>query len=318
MAYTRNDNPDVSIVVASHRSQWIEELCERLLNQSNGDTVPYEIIIVTDYHNDFFAQKYPGIRWIFIADLSISRKRNEGIRNAKGKYIGFTDDDCMPAPDWICAGYRYLESNDSIAGVEGYTRIDAVENKGTAGEYKRLEKRGFRTNNIFYRKTDLDGAGHFDTRFSVQREDIDLAFTLLSQGKKIDYCKDLLVVHRFREGEPWDLVKNCVNRRFDPLLYKKHSGLYRQYIKSPFPLSILVSFILFVPFIVALAGVSRYRNAVLLTVSGAVLLTLRRNGLRITRPSGIIREMIVVTAAPLVLCGALLYGSVKFKKFLML
>lgn len=318
MAHTRNDNPDVSIIVASHRSQWIEELCEKLLNQSHGDTIPYEIIIVTDYRNDLFAQKYPGIQWIFIPDLSISRKRNEGIRNASGKCIGFTDDDCMPAPDWVSMGYRYLECNVSVAGVEGYTRIDVDESKGTAGEYKRLEKRGFRTNNIFYRKTDLDGAGYFDTRFSVQREDIDLAFTLLSKGKKIDYCKDLLVVHRFREGEPWDLLKNCVNRRFDPLLYKKHPCLYRQYIKSPFPLSIFVSFILFVPFVAALTGLSRYRNALLLTISGAVLLTLRRNGLQITRPSGIIREMIVITAAPLVLCGALLYGSVKFKKFLML
>lgn len=318
MAHTRKDNPEVSVIVASHRLQWIEDLCERLLKQNCRDTLPYEIIIVTDYRNDHFAQKYPGIRWIFYPDLSISRKRNEGIRSASGNYIGFTDDDCIPAPDWVSTGYRYLEKNDGVAGVEGYTRVDVAESRGTAGEYKRLEKRGFRTNNIFYRKKDLDGAGHFDTRFSVQREDIDLAFTLLSQGKKIDYCNDLTVVHRFREGEPWDLLKNCVNRRFDPLLYKKHPGLYRKYIKSPFPLSILFSLFLFVPLMAALAGVSRYRNAVLLTLSGAVIATLRRNGLQITGTSGILMEMIVVTAAPLVLCGALLYGSVKFKKFLFL
>jgi GT2 family glycosyltransferase len=310
--------PDVSVIVASHRSQWIDELCDRLQSQKDIDTTRYEIIIVTDYRNDSFSKKYSRIQWILYPDISISKKRNEGIRNASGKCIAFTDDDCMPAPDWVAGGFQYLETHPDVAGVEGYTKIDAIESKGTAREYKRLEKRGYRTNNIFYRRADLVEAGFFDTRFSVQREDIDLAFTLLSQGKRIDYCKELSVTHRFRDGEPWDLLKNCINRRFDPLLCKKHPKQYRQHIKSPFPLSILISFIIIIPLILALSGVFRYRNAIMVTVMSAALFAIRRNGLHGMRPSGLIREMISVASAPIVLCAALLYGSVKYKKFLIL
>jgi glycosyltransferase involved in cell wall biosynthesis len=309
----------LSIVVASHRSQWIEELSERLLCQLRLHRSIYEIIIVTDYPNEKFHQKYQGITWVYYPDLSISKKRNEGIRKASGVYIAFTDDDCVPSLDWAVTGVEYLDKNSQIAGVEGRTQITGIPDSGrTITEYKRLEKRGYRTNNIFYRKADLIEAGLFDTRFSVQREDIDLAFTLISQGKKIDYSTGIYVSHRFRDGESWDLLKNCINRRFDPLLYKKHPRLYRQHIKTPFPITILLSFIIWVPLLLAIMGLNRYRLSTILTGISIVSLTIHRNGLNVVKNSNLFKEMISITAAPFILTAALIYGSIKHKKFLLL
>jgi GT2 family glycosyltransferase len=158
--------------------------------------------------------------------------------------------------------------------------------------------------------------GLFDTRFSVQREDIDLAFSLLSVGKKIDYCRDIRLSHRFRDGEPWDLLKNCINRRFDPLLFKKHPYLYRQYIKTPFPLSILLSSLIFLPLLLLIAGLFSFRRAALISTVITLLFTLRRTGMKPVAISSFVKEMLSVIASPIVLTGALLYGSIKYKKVL--
>ncbi|HEX2959461.1 MAG TPA: glycosyltransferase family A protein [Chitinispirillaceae bacterium] len=308
----------LSVVVASHRIKWINELSELLLSQKGIDRSEFEIIIVTDYQNDTLSEKYPGIKWIFYPDLSISKKRNEGIGNANGIYVAFTDDDCMPSLTWAADGVTYLDNNPGIAGVEGYTTIDSAGESRVLIEYRRLEKQGFRTNNIFYRKSDLVAAGLFDTRFSVQREDVDLAFSLLSLGKKIEYCKNITLGHRFRDGEPWDLLKNCINRRFDPLLYKKHPELYRQYIKSPFPLSILLSSVIFLPLLLLIAGLFSFRRAVLISTVAALLFTLHRTGIKPVAVSSLVKEMVSVVAAPVALTAALLYGSIKYKKVLLL
>jgi glycosyltransferase involved in cell wall biosynthesis len=308
----------LSIIVASHRTKWINELSELLLAQKGIGRSEFEVIIVTDYPNNAWSEKYPEIRWVFYPDLSISKKRNEGIRNAKGEYIAFTDDDCVPSLTWAVDGVAYLDNNQGIAGVEGYTTIDSGSDVWVLKEYRRLEKQGFRTNNIFYRKSDLIEAGLFDTRFSVQREDIDLAFSMLSLGKKIEYSKEITLSHRLRDGEPWDLLKNCVNRRFDPLLFKKHPELYRQYIRSPFPLSILLSWVIFFPLLLLICGLFSFRRAIPISIVAVLLFTLRRTGVKPISFSSLVKEMLSVTAAPIVLTGALLYGAIKFKKVLLL
>jgi glycosyltransferase involved in cell wall biosynthesis len=314
----KNKMPKLSIIVASHRTKWIGELSELLLAQEGIGRSEFEVIVVTDYPNNAWAEKYPEIKWILYPDLSISKKRNEGIRNAKGEYVAFTDDDCIPSSAWAADGVAYLENNQNVAGVEGYTTIDSGGEGRILKEYRRLEKQGFRTNNIFYRKSDLIEVGLFDSRFSVQREDIDLAFSILSLGKKIEYCKEITLSHRFRDGEPWDLLKNCVNRRFDPLLYKKHPELYRKYIRSPFPLSILLSWMIFFPLLLFICGLFSFRRASLISIVVALLFALRRTGVKPVSFSCLIKEMLSVIAAPVVLTGALLYGSIKFKKVLLL
>jgi hypothetical protein len=141
---------------------------------------------------------------------------------------------------------------------------------------------------------------------------------LISQGKKIDYSTGIYVSHRFRDGESWDLLKNCINRRFDPLLYKKHPRLYRQHIKTPFPITILLSFIIWVPLLLAIMGLNRYRLSTILTGISIVSLTIHRNGLNVVKNSNLFKEMISITAAPFILTAALIYGSIKHKKFLLL
>jgi glycosyltransferase involved in cell wall biosynthesis len=311
--------PFLSIVVASHRQDYIEQCVEALLAAVAAMPTPNtEIIVVTDYDASLLSPKYSAVSWEYCVDLSISRKRNCGIKKARGAIIGFVDDDCLVAKDWINIAAAFFYNHPDCAGVEGHTTI--VPPEKTAGhlrEFKRLERAGFRTNNIFYKKEALQSAGLFDERFTLQREDLDLAFTIMRNSGTIEYCGELSVSHCFRPDEPWDLLKNCINRRFDPLLFKKHPVRYRQYVKQPVPPAIaLVGLV----WLLLIYDAAFYRAFLLPGIALLVIVCAigawRRNQYKLPAMLSFLRDVLAYALSPFVLWGALVYGSLKWKKLL--
>jgi GT2 family glycosyltransferase len=315
----REQEPLVTIVISSHRPDFIADPL-RLLQQQQG-AIPFDTVVVADYPVDAFRTAFPQVQWQYRNDRSISAKRNEGVRNARGRIIGFLDDDCRPSDCWIAAATAWLEAHPEAAGVEGLTTIETVPGVGDGllREFKRLERQGYRTNNIFYRKDAFLSVGGFDERFTVQREDIDLAFMLLEKGFTIGYSETVRVEHRYRHWERWDLLKNCWNRRFDPLLYRKHRHRYRVFVGSPFPKGLLLLLIAHASGVAGLAV-----RSMGLTVGVAVFdflllgfLAARRTGAGCGSARRFMTEAVAVAAAPFVLLAALVYGSVKFRKLLL-
>ncbi|MFP4240628.1 MAG: glycosyltransferase family 2 protein [Chitinispirillaceae bacterium] len=306
----------VSVVVASHRPDYIEETLRTVRNSSAASGLDVQIIIVADYDTTRFQDR--GVDWYFHDDRSISAKRNIGVEKAEAPVVAFVDDDCRVDENWISTGYRYLRENPLVAAVEGKTTVDIPPDApGMIREYKRLEKPGYRTNNIFYRKDVFDSVGGFDTRFTVQREDLDLAFTLLSRGESIAYCEEIKVIHRFRKNEWWDLLKNGVNRRFDPLLFSKHPEMYRENVRTPIPRGIFV--LLIFHFMVAFnSGTVLFFPVLFVDVLFSVLLGLRRSGAGLAGMKRFFPELLCVVTAPLVFFFSLLYGSIKFRKLLII
>ncbi|MGD9202650.1 MAG: glycosyltransferase [Chitinispirillia bacterium] len=316
----RIKSSSVSVIIPSHRDIYIDELIFSFTKEVCG-SIPIEIIIIADYTVNSYREKYGQIKWIHIPDKSISKKRNKGIMSATGDICAFIDDDCIPEKGWVPAAIKYLQLHPEMAGVEGITSIVPCEEKqGSYREFKRLENRGFRTNNIFYKKKILLEVAMFDERFSVQREDVDLAYTILEAGFTIGYSQDIHVKHRYRNNENWDLLKNCVNRRFDPLLFKKHEKLYRQYIKSPYPPGISILSIVYFLTILLYKFFKRYLFIGILTdIVTVALLTIRRAGVpNLNNRCQWLREYVSFGVSPVVLSAALLYGVLGFKKFSLL
>ena len=307
--------PKVSVIVSSHRAQFIEELISSFGDQVWG-SVPTEIIIVADYTVDNLVKKYPDIHWLYVPDRSISAKRNKGIISAKGAICAFIDDDCIPDEKWIAKAVDFLNNHPDLVGVEGMTVIDTCDKKeGAYREYKRLENQGYRTNNIFYRQEILLKVNMFDERFTVQREDVDLAYSIIEAGFSIGYTREIKVKHRFRKNERWDLLKNCINRRFDPLLHLKHKKLYRHYIGTPYPPSVSLIFLAHIMLIFgAVVSMQLFLIFALLDILVIIVMTTRRAGLPfINSPVQWLRECTSFIISPFVLFGALLYGSIRFR-----
>jgi len=308
--------PFVSIVIASHRQDYIKKCLDGFNRDVRGD-VSAEILVVADYQVKQFEKDYPEVLWFFHADASIPAKRNTGIMHARGGVIGFIDDDCVPVSGWIVKAARYMEQNSLHAGVAGRTIVEQA--KGISypvREFKRLEKPGFRTNNIFYRKDVLAKVGGFDSRFTFQHEDVDLAFSILGLGLSIGYCPDAKVLHLHRSKENWDLLKNCYNRRFDPLLYAKHKPLYRKWIKTPFTPSIALTLVMHGLLLACLCAGLAVVLPGACDLAYTLTLSVRRNWYSGIHCGQIARDWLSYCVSPFVLLGALAFGILKFKKLL--
>jgi glycosyltransferase involved in cell wall biosynthesis len=93
--------------------------------------------IVADSSRDETAAippRYPGVRHIRLPKPALGiEARGEGIRNARGRYVAFTDHDCVPEPDWLARLFAEIESRPRCMGVGGaVTNADPGNPWGTA------------------------------------------------------------------------------------------------------------------------------------------------------------------------------------------
>lgn len=116
--------PLVSVIVSSFNGAGTITACiEALRRQSFADRT--EIIVVDDGSSDATAEiaDAAGVRVIrHEKNLGLSAARNSGIRAAKGAIIAFTDDDCVPSPEWLARLVPHYE-RDEVAGVGGAVSV---------------------------------------------------------------------------------------------------------------------------------------------------------------------------------------------------
>lgn len=191
--------------------------------------------------------------------------RNLGWKAAKSPIIAFTDDDCIPFPDWLTKGVEAFSASQDIAAVSGRVIMPLPEIP-TDYEYNaaHLETSEFVTANCFYRRDVLLDMGGFDERFTMAwREDSDLFFTLLTHGKTYVCTPEVQVVHPVRPASWGVSIRQQRKSMFNALLYKKHPALYRERIQSSPPWHYYGIVLAFLTGMIGLIGRSK-----LLMVSG--------------------------------------------------
>jgi cellulose synthase/poly-beta-1,6-N-acetylglucosamine synthase-like glycosyltransferase len=161
--------------------------------------------------------------------------RNIGWQAANGEIIAFTDDDCIPEPDWLVNGLSAFV--DGVAGVSGRTVVPLPPNP-TDNELNitGLQRSDFITANCFYRRKVLEEVGGFDERFATAwREDSDLYFSIRERNYSLAWASGAVVVHPVRP-EAWGSSLRQQRKSFyNALLYKKHPELYWRYIQAAPP-----------------------------------------------------------------------------------
>ncbi|MDB5888352.1 MAG: glycosyltransferase family 2 protein [Rhodocyclales bacterium] len=218
----------------------LEGLCHQDLPHSS-----YEIIVADDGPSVdtqavviSYAKRRdaPRMRYIpVVATQGPAGARNRGWRAASGRVIAFTDDDTMPAHNWLSKGLAAMARGaDAVAG-----RVVVPVPKHPT-DYERdvggLATAEFVTANCFVTRAALLATGGFDERYTrAWREDSDLQFSLLQHGLTITRAPAAIVLHPIRPA-PWGVSLRVQSKvYFDALLYRKYPRLYRQRIRPAPP-----------------------------------------------------------------------------------
>ena len=133
--------------------------------------------------------------------------RNNGARHAKGEYFVFTDDDCVPMPDWLLKlAEGFLVYPDSVLG--GRTINALLLNRYSAASHYLMEflytfynpepgkARFFASNNIALPAAVFQAIGGFSAKYPrAGGEDRDFCRQLQQHGYRLVYVPEAIIRH---------------------------------------------------------------------------------------------------------------------------
>jgi len=112
------EEPFVSIIIPTHNSEKTIEKCLESIFNINYPREKFEVILIDDSSDStpIIAQRFPVV--LYTLKAKPGKKRNFGVKNAKGTIIAFIDDDCFVTKDWLYEIVRSFRSPD-IGSVGG-------------------------------------------------------------------------------------------------------------------------------------------------------------------------------------------------------
>ncbi len=203
--------PALSIVIPAYNAaNTLPELLDALSQQ----TVPasdFEVIVVDDGSTDATADiaRRAGVRILSQTNQGPAAARNHGAKEARGKYIIFTDSDCVPDPGWLAA--MVAPFNDpNVMGVQGAYR---TEQTALAARFAQLEFEDRYDLMRCFSSIDLVATyaaafpraiflrmGGFDTSFpKANNEDTEFSYRLAAGGYKLVFADSAIVRHQHPE-----------------------------------------------------------------------------------------------------------------------
>jgi GT2 family glycosyltransferase len=197
----------VSIIIPTFNgAARIANCLDALLNQSHKQDA--EILVVDDGSTDKIAEvvsRYPGVRLVSQSNAGPAAARNRGALEACGTIIVFTDDDCVPAPDWLAAMLEPFK-DPGLVGTKGIyrTRQGSLAARFVQIEYEdkyrlmaRLPRIDFiDTYSAAFRRDRFLEMGGYDTSFPVAcAEDIELTYRMSRRGWKMVFVPTAVVYH---------------------------------------------------------------------------------------------------------------------------
>jgi glycosyltransferase involved in cell wall biosynthesis len=197
----------VSIIVPTFNgARRIAACLDALLKQKSAE--PFEIVVVDDGSTDGTAavvKQYESIRLIRQNNAGPAAARNHGASEASGSILLFTDDDCVPATDWLDAMVAPFH-DPGVVGTKGayrtrQTRLIArfvqIEYEDRYRLMARYENIDFvDTYSAAFRRERFLEMGGYDTSFPVAcAEDADLSYRMSARGWAMKFITGALVYH---------------------------------------------------------------------------------------------------------------------------
>lgn len=240
-AQTMTKAIDVTVVVGTYnRAEMLRQTLSSLTaleTERSGDgRLRYEVVVVdnasTDHTPRVIAETDPGaavaIRGFHETQPGVAFARNHGIREARGEWIAFHDDDQVAHPRWLVEllglaqrrGLSVVGGNVVLRLPEGSRRDLAPAARDMLGErtgrtaeqpYGRKFIPG--TNNLLVKRAVLDEVGLFNVGITDGGEDAELWRRIRSAGYQAWYTPESITYHLIPEKRLGDDYMRWTARR---------------------------------------------------------------------------------------------------------
>ncbi|MCH8956684.1 glycosyltransferase [candidate division KSB1 bacterium] len=274
-----SNNPQVTVIIVTYNRLNSLKTCLKALRNQTLSKDKYEVVIVDDgstdgtkqYLNSLDWQDRPSARCYFEKHSGLVAARNFGAAKARGVFISFTDDDCVPEHAWLEKVLETFSTDDSIGLVGSVTKpvfnnnflrpLNNTNKKNNSSSVKPeisiLENeqgligvRPFSGCNLHINRKVFNKLGKFDENIQPS-EDIDFLYRYLNYGGKAANRLDLLVEHYERDDFRSIFQRWFSFGRSDPKMVRKYMkgnlsfeidlfhGLLNYYFERvPFPMTI--------------------------------------------------------------------------------
>jgi glycosyltransferase involved in cell wall biosynthesis len=207
----------------------------------------FELILVNDNSPDDteeiiknLQKRYKNIKYMKNEkNLGPAAARNRGIKSARGKYIFFTDDDCLVPRNWLKTYVSFLDKHKNVVGTGGIlqpasnnlvARIEILKDKVLGIKANKIMigrqevPMGF-TNNTAYRKEVFKKVGYFNEKFKIPGgedpelksrvvKQYDVAFIPLkvkhNHNYNLDYLSGTMIKQGLERMPPKQLYKKII------------------------------------------------------------------------------------------------------------
>lgn len=193
--------PLLSVVIPTYNRLAFLKKC---LESFAAQTFPFdsfEVLVVDDCSPDgtrefLENQSFPfSLRSFFLPRGGAAKARNRGIQEARGEVIVFTDDDCLPAPEFLQQHRRiHAEQNDRIGRGPIVIIREPQELNRQKINISHWSANFFCTSNASIRRENLLRIGNFDESFK-RWEDAELGYRLWKAGVKNHFDFQAVVYH---------------------------------------------------------------------------------------------------------------------------
>ena len=233
-------SPKLTVAVSTYRRQ---AGLARLLDALSAQDLPpadFEVVVYDDASGDGTAElvrqraataKYQLRVIEGDHNMGPAHGRNAAWQAATAPLIAFTDDDCVPATDWLRNGMRHF-AGPEVGAVVGHVEPapSQLDNLGPFSRTLRVtDARFFATANCFYRRSVLEAASGFDERFRrAAGEDTDLGLRVTDAGCTAVFADNALVHHDIRRSEFRAAAREAWSKWVDlALVVRKHPSIRR-------------------------------------------------------------------------------------------
>lgn len=142
-ADTATDTLLISVIIPVWNSAPLLRRCLEAISAQTLSRNNFEIIVIDNGSTDDSAEvarSVPGVKVLSEPRPGSYVARNQGVREALGKYIAFTDADCVPASDWLEQALAAARHHPEAGVIAGQIELfEEGESDGPAfSDYERL------------------------------------------------------------------------------------------------------------------------------------------------------------------------------------